>query len=62
MSKCWIIGRKATIASNGHEYMAEPYIVFETEAEADRACTLVEQISGDRPIKKESAIYVERRD
>jgi hypothetical protein len=57
MSKCWIIGRKATIATNGHSYIAEPFIVFDTEAEADSACDMVERVSGERPIKAEAAAY-----
>jgi hypothetical protein len=53
----WIIGRKATLQSNGHEYMAEPYIVFEAEIDADLACDMIEKISGERPIKTSSALY-----
>lgn len=52
----WIIGSKATILSNGHEYMAEPFIVFETEAEADAACDMVEKISGQRPMKSSASM------
>lgn len=55
MGTIWIIGRKATIESNGHEYMTEPYIAYGTEAEANDACDLVQQISGERPMKAEVA-------
>lgn len=51
MNVVWLIGRRVTIASNGHEYMSDPFIAFETEAEADAACDLVERISGERPMK-----------
>lgn len=57
MSACWIIGRKATITANGHEYIAEPFIVFAEEAEADAACDMVERVSGERPMKVEGAVY-----
>jgi hypothetical protein len=57
MSQCWIIGRKATIASNGHTYITEPFIVFDTEAGADSACDMVERVSGERPMKAEAARY-----
>lgn len=43
MNIVWIIGRKATIATNGNEYMTEPFIAFETEADADAALSLPEQ-------------------
>ena len=57
MSACWIIGQKKVIASNGHAYMGEPFIVFQTEAEADSACDMVEKVSGERPMKAESSLY-----
>jgi hypothetical protein len=57
MSTCWIIGRKATIAGNGHEYITQPFIVFNTEAEADSACDMVERVSGERPMKADAALY-----
>lgn len=57
MSKCWIIGRKATIAANNHEYVTEPFIVFQSEAEANAACDMVESVSGERPKKTEGALY-----
>lgn len=55
MGTIWIIGRKATIEANDHEYMTEPYIAYGTEAEADEACDLVHRISGERPMKAEVA-------
>lgn len=57
MSNCWIIGRKVVLG-NGHEYMAEPYIVFETEEQADAACEMVLRVSDERPIKREAARYL----
>lgn len=57
MSTCWIIGRKATIAANGHEYITGPFIVFDSEAEADSACDMVERVSGERPMKVDAAQY-----
>jgi hypothetical protein len=58
MSKCWIIGRKATL-TNGHSYIAEPFIAFETEAQADAAIDMVFKVSGERPMKTEAALYRE---
>lgn len=57
MSACWIIGREATTAGNGRAYIAEPFIVFATEAEADAACDMVHRVSGERPKKVEGALY-----
>ena len=57
MSSCWVIGRKTTLASNGHEVLSQPFIVFQTEAEADAACDMVESVSGERPMKAEAALY-----
>jgi hypothetical protein len=56
MSDIWIIGPKATIVSNGHEYIAQPFLAFRTEAEADQACDLVERVSGERPMKVSAAL------
>ena len=56
MSKCWIIGHMAELATNGHKYVAEPFIVFLNEAKADAACDLVEKISGKRPMKTEASL------
>lgn len=57
MSICWIIGRKVTM-TNGHDYMAEPFIVFDDKAEAEKASNLIEKISGERPKITEAARYV----
>jgi hypothetical protein len=56
MSACWIIGKEVTL-QNGHKYAAEPFIVFDDEAEADAACDMVERVSGERPMKVEGARY-----
>lgn len=56
MASCWVIGRKVTLP-NGHETMSEPFIVFESEFEADTACDMVEKVSGERPRKVEGSIY-----
>lgn len=57
MSSCWILGRKATIAPNGHEYIAEPFIAFYTEKAADEAADMIERVSGERPMKVEASLY-----
>jgi hypothetical protein len=57
MSKCFIIGRKATLLATGTYYIAEPFIVFEDEGEADGAADMVFRISGERPMKAEGAFY-----
>jgi hypothetical protein len=57
MSKCYVIGKKAKLAANGHEYIAEPFIVFEGEGEAIGACDMVEKITGERPMQVEAALY-----
>ncbi|ARQ01865.1 hypothetical protein [Pseudorhodoplanes sinuspersici] len=57
MASCWVIGRKTTLAGNGHEVLSQPFIVFETEDEADAACDMVERVSGERPMKAEAALY-----
>lgn len=57
MSVCWIIGKKAVIQSNGHEYMTQPFIAFENEADADAACDMIEKVSGERPLKADAALY-----
>jgi hypothetical protein len=54
--KFWIIGRKATIASNGHDYVAEPFIAFISEHDADAACDMIERVSGERPMKAEAEL------
>lgn len=57
MSTCWIIGKKVKIESNGHEYLAEPFIVFESEEQAVAACDMVEKVSRERPGITEAAFY-----
>lgn len=57
MSSCWILGRKARIEANGHEYVAEPFIVFSTEREADDAADMITRVSGERPMKVEASLY-----
>lgn len=57
MSTIWIIGRKATIATNLHEYMTEPFIVFETNEDAQAACDMIEKVSGERPMIASSVLY-----
>jgi hypothetical protein len=37
MTEVWIIGRKATLP-NGHEYITEPFIAFESNVDAQAAC------------------------
>lgn len=48
MKSVWIIGRKAIILANNHEYMAPPFLGYATEAEALRAREVVEKISGEK--------------
>lgn len=43
----WVIGRKATIAASGHEYITEPFVAFRTRVEADAAAAMVKRISGE---------------
>ena len=52
----WIIGRKVTM-QNGHIYMAEPFIAFETNEDAQAACDMVEKVSGERPMIADSILY-----
>lgn len=52
---CWIVGRKATIASNGHEYITGPFLVFDLEDEADACCAMVARVSGEKPMKVEAS-------
>lgn len=61
MTSIWIIGRKATIATNFHNYIAEPFIAFESEAEADAACDMIEKVSGERPMKSEASFSRSRQ-
>jgi hypothetical protein len=55
MSTIWLIGRKVTLATNGHEYIGEPFIAFASEAEAIEACDMVEHVSGERPMMTTAA-------
>lgn len=61
MTSVWIIGRKATIATNGHSYITEPFIAFTSEAEADEACDMIERVSGERPMKAEASFSARRQ-
>lgn len=54
----WIIGRKVTMV-NGHTYMAEPFIAFETNEDAQAACDMIERVSGERPDIASSVLYRE---
>ncbi len=56
MGAVWIIGRKATLP-NGHEYITEPFIAFETNEDAQAACDMVEKVSGERPGIASGALY-----
>lgn len=60
MSTCWIVGRRVVIQSNSLEYVGQPFIVFETEADANEAADLVEKVSGERPIVVESSFCPDR--
>lgn len=57
MSAIWILGRKAKIVTNGHEYLAEPFIAFETNEDAQAACDMIEKVSGERPGITSGALY-----
>lgn len=52
----WIIGRKATLP-NGHQYITEPFLAFESNVEAQTACDLVQKVSGERPGIASSEFY-----
>jgi len=56
MSAIWIIGRKVELP-NGHKYMAEPFISFETNEQAQAACDMIEKVSGERPMIADAAFY-----
>lgn len=56
MSAIWIIGRRVALP-NGHHYAAEPYIAFETNAQAQAACDMIEKVSGERPMIMDAAFY-----
>lgn len=57
---CWVIGRKTTLATNGHSHISEPFIVFESEAEALSAADMVEKVSGERPLIVEASLWKPR--
>lgn len=59
MSDIWIIGRKATLATNGHEYITTPFIAFHTEAEAQRAREMIEKVSGEKVMMTIAALWNE---
>ncbi len=59
MSEIWIIGRKATMATNGHEYISTPFIAFHTEAEALRAREMIEKVSGEKVMITSAALMNE---
>ena len=61
MTSIWIIGRKVTLATNGHSYISEPFIAFPNEAEADEACDMIERVSGERPMKAEASFSPRRQ-
>ena len=56
MSAIWIIGRQAELP-NGHKYMAEPFIAFETNEDAQAACDMIASVSGERPLITSGALY-----
>lgn len=49
MTMIWIVGRKVELP-NGHLYMAEPFVAFGTNEAAQKACDMVERVSGERPM------------
>lgn len=56
MSAIWIIGRKVELP-NGHTYMAEPFIAFETNKDAQAACDMIAKVSGERLMITDSVLY-----
>lgn len=56
MAEIWIIGRKATLP-NGHEYITEPFIAFESNVDAQAACDMMQKVSGERPGIASGALY-----
>lgn len=52
----WIIGRKVTLP-NGHSYVAEPFIAFERNEDAQAACDMIEKVSGERPMIADAAYF-----
>lgn len=56
MAEIWIIGRKVTLP-NGHEYITEPFIAFESNVDAQAACEMIQKVSGERPGIASGALY-----
>jgi hypothetical protein len=54
----WVIGRQVELP-NGQKYMAEPFIAFETNEDAQAACDMIAKVSGERPIVTNAAFYRE---
>lgn len=52
----WIIGRKVELP-NGHTYMAEPFIAFETNEDAQAACDMIAKVAGERPMITDGVLY-----
>jgi len=52
----WIIGRKVELP-NGAAYMAEPFIAFETNQDAQAACDMIAKVSGERPMITDGVLY-----
>lgn len=62
MSDIWVIGRKATNAGNGLEYIAEPFIAFTREADAIEARDLILKITNEKAmIVKVPVMFGDRR-
>lgn len=57
----WIIGRKATILANGHEYITEPFIAFTKEDDAIKAREMIEKISGEKAMLVTASLMSERQ-
>lgn len=47
MAEIWLIGRQVTLP-NGHKYIAEPFIAFDSNAAAQGACDMIEKVTGER--------------
>lgn len=59
MAEIWIIGRKATLP-NGHHHIAEPFIAFSTNKDAQEACDMIERVSGERPMIASASMTARR--
>lgn len=53
---CWIIGKLVKLP-NGHEYIAEPYVVFDTQEDAIAARTMIEDVSREHVGMREAALH-----